>query len=75
MELHEKVLTKRLALSVDVVRTIKKRRYGRLLPVKNAVENPPEVTRSDKLRSNRAFQHNWTSQSDYENHKTVSYFR
>ena len=29
-------------------------RYGRLPPVKNAVANPPEVMRSDKLRCNRA---------------------
>ena len=34
--------------------TIKKRRYGILHTVKNAVANPPEVTRSDKLRCNRA---------------------
>ena len=31
---------------------IKKRRYGRLPPVKNTVANPPQVTRSDKLRCN-----------------------
>ena len=50
--------------------------------VKNAVANSPEVTRSYKLRCNRATScfgiigpHIFEdSLSDYENHKTVSYF-
>ena len=33
---------------------IKKSGYGRHAPVKNAVAYPPEVTRSNKLRCNRA---------------------
>ena len=56
VELHDKFLAKRLALSVDVVKAsvpLKRVRYGRLPLVKNAVANPPEVTRADKLRCNR----------------------
>ena len=53
MELHEKFLAKRLALSVDFARTSGPlKRYGR--PPNIAVANPPEVTRSDNLRCNRA---------------------
>ena len=55
MQLHEKSLAERLALSVDVVRTSGLlKRGGMVDPVKNAVSNPPEVTKSDKLRWNRA---------------------
>ena len=56
VELHEKFLAERLALSVDVVSNSGplKRRYGRFPPAKNAVANPPKVMRSDKLRCNRA---------------------
>ena len=54
VEFHAKSLTKRLVLSVDVARTIKKWRYDRFPPVENVVANPPEVARSDKLRCNRA---------------------
>ena len=47
----------RLGLPVDVVRTsgqLKRGRYGKLPPVKNAVANPPEITRFNKLRCDRA---------------------
>ena len=55
---HEKFLARRLALSVDVVRTsgiIKEADFPML-------RNPPEITRSKILICNSAqlFQHNWT---------------
>ena len=54
VELHEKFLAKRLALSIYVAWTIKKKMHGRLPHVKNAVANPSEFMRSDKLRCNIA---------------------
>ena len=80
MELHANFLAEFSFVSrcCQDLWAIKKRRYGRFHPVKNAVENPPEVTRSDKLRCNRAtscFSIIGLSYSDCENHKTVPYFQ
>ena len=51
-----KIPSKRLALSVDVVSTSGPLKIVGMvdIPVKNAVANPPGVTRSYKLRCNRA---------------------
>ena len=56
MELHEKFLAEVSFVSrcCQDLWAIKKRRYRRLSPVKNAAAIPPEVMRSDKLRCNRA---------------------